>query len=56
MKNDTLQETVLKEKIALTRTRETREDIILMLQRMMNLPQRESDKKVTILQVMKNMF
>ena len=34
---------------------ETREDIMLMLQRMMNLPQRESDKKVMILQVMKNM-
>ena len=28
---------------------------LLMLQRMMNLPQRESDKKVMILQVMKNM-
>ena len=37
------------------RRRETREDIMLMLQRMMNLPQRESDKKV-ILQVMKNMY
>ena len=35
--------------------RETREDIMIMLQRMMNLPQRESDKKVMILQVMKNM-
>ena len=55
MKNDTLQETVLKAKIALTR-RETREDIMLMLQRMMNLPQRELDKKVMILQVMKHMF
>ena len=36
--------------------RETREDIMLMLQRMMNLPQRETDKTVMILQVMKNMF
>ena len=36
------------------RRRETREDIMLMMQRMMNLPQRELDKKV-ILQVMKNM-
>ena len=36
------------------RRREIREDIMLMLQRMMNLPQKESDKKV-ILQVMKNM-
>ena len=38
------------------RIRETREDIMIMLQRMMNLPQRESDKKVMVLQVMKNMF
>ena len=37
------------------RRRETTEDIMLMLQRMMNLPQREPDKKV-ILQVMKNMY
>ena len=29
---------------------------MLMMQRMMNLPQRESYKKVMILQVMKNMF
>ena len=35
--------------------RETREDVMLMLQRMMNLPQRESDKKGTILQVVNNM-
>ena len=35
-----------KKKVALTRRRETREDIMLMLQRMMNLPQRESNKKV----------
>ena len=56
MKKDTLQETILKAKIALTRRRETREDIMLMLQRMMNIPQRESDKKVMILQVLKNMF
>ena len=28
---------------------------MLLLQRMMNLPQRESNKKVMILQVMKNM-
>ena len=31
------------------------EGIMLMLQRMMNLPQRESDKKAMILQVMNNM-
>ena len=43
----------LKEKI---RNGETREDIMLMLQRMMNLPQREPNKTVMILQMMKNMF
>ena len=36
--------------------RETKEDIMLMLQRMMNLPQRELDKTIMILQVIKNMF
>ena len=56
MKEDTLPEIVLETKMALTRRREIREDIMLMLQRMMNLPQRESDKKVMILQVKKNMF
>ena len=56
MKEDIFLETLLETKVALTRRRETREDIVLMLQRMMNLPQRESDKKVVILQVMKNMF
>ena len=56
MKEDTLPEIVLEEKIALKRRMETREDIMLMLQRMMNLPQRESNKKVMILQVMKNML
>ena len=56
MKEDTLLEIVLETKIDLTRRRETREDIMLMLQNMLNLPQRESNKKVMILQVMKNMF
>ena len=56
MKEDILLETVLKIKVSLTRRRETREDIMLMLQRMMNLPRKESNKKVNILQVMKNMF
>ena len=46
MKEDTLPKNVL----------ETREDIMLMLQRIMNLPQRELDMKVKTLQVMKNMF
>ena len=49
MKEDTLPKTVLETRLTPIR-RETREDIMLMLQRMMNLPQRESDKKV-----MKNM-
>ena len=56
IKEDTLPETVLETKIALTRRRETREDIMLTLQKLMNLPPRESNKKVMILQVMKNMF
>ena len=51
MKEDTFLEIVLRTKVALTRRRETREDIMLMLQRMMNLPQREIDKSM-----MKNMF
>ena len=46
-------ENVLETKMSLTRRRETREDIMLMLQRMMNLPQRETDKLVMILEVMK---
>ena len=56
MIKDTYPDTVQKTKRDLTRKRETRENIMLMLQRMMNLPQRESDKKLMILQVMKNMF
>ena len=56
MKEDTLLEIVLERKVALTRRKETREDIMLMLQRMMNLPKREPDKTMMILQVMKNMF
>ena len=55
MKDDILLD-CLKIKVALTRRRETREDIMLMLQKMMNLPRRETDKSVMILQVMKNMF
>ena len=56
MKEDTLQEIVLETNIDLTKGRETRKDIMLMLQRLMNLSQRETDKTVMILQVMKNMF
>ena len=55
MKEDTILEIVLRTKIAPSRRKRTKEDIMLMLQKMMNLPQRESDKKVMILQVMKNM-
>ena len=35
---------------------ETKEDIMLMLQRMMNHPRRDPDMKVKILQVRMNMF
>ena len=56
MREDTMPDIVLGTKMSLTRRRETKEDIMLMLQRMMNLPQRELNKKVMILQLMKNMF
>ena len=55
MKEDTLPNTVLETILTPIIRMETREDIMLMLQKMMNLPQRESTKKVMILQVMKNM-
>ena len=55
MRKDIIPKIVLETKMALTRRRETREYIMLMLQKMMNLPQRESSKKVMMLQVMKNM-
>ena len=35
---------------------EAKEDIMLMLQRMMNHPERDPDMKVKILQVRMNMF
>ena len=50
MRKETMPEIVLEIKVTLTR-REIREDIMLMLQSMMNLPRREIDKSV-----MKNMF
>ena len=56
MKDDTLPEIVLETKMALTRRRETREYIMLMLQRMMNLPRRKPYMKVKILPVKMNMF
>ena len=56
MKNDTLLEIVLRKKIAVTRIMETKKDIMLMLQRMMNLHRREPDMKVKILQARMNFF
>ena len=56
MRKDTSLDFVRETKVALTRRREAREYIMLMLQRMMNLPRRESNKKVKILQVMKSIF
>ena len=55
-RKDTMLYNVIETKMSLTIRRETREYIMLMLQRMMNLPQRELDMKVKILQVMKNIF
>ena len=43
MKKDILIKIVLRERTTLTRRRETKEDIMLMLQRMMNLHQREPE-------------
>ena len=48
-----MQEIVLKDRIS---KRATKEDIMLMLQRMMNHPRKEPDIKVKILQVRMNMF
>ena len=45
-RNDTMLENVLETKMSPTRRMETREDIMHMLQRMMNLPQRESYNKL----------
>ena len=56
MKSETLQEIVLETKIDLTKGMETKKDIMIMMHKMMRLPIRKSNKKVMILQVMKNMF
>ena len=56
MRKDTYPNTILKTKVALTRRRKTKEDIMLTLQRMKNLPRRKPKKKVNILQAMKNTF
>ena len=50
-RKDTMLENVLETKVALTRRREARKDIMLTLQRMMNLPERKPKKKLK-----KNMF
>ena len=55
MKKDTMLKNVLRTQMSLTRRRETREDIMLMLLKMMNPLEKESSKKVMILQVMSNM-
>ena len=49
-------ENVLETKMALTRIREARKYIMLTLQRMMNLLERNPKKKVKILLLKKNMF
>ena len=56
MKNDTLLEIVLRTKLALTRRMETKEDIMLILQRMMNLHRGKPNMKVKILQARMNKF
>ena len=56
MREYTLPEIVLKIRMDLKIRRTTKENIMLTLQRMMILPGRESNKKVKILQVMKNML
>ena len=55
MRKDTSLEVVPEIEVAPTR-KKTKEDIMLTLQRMMNLKGRESKKKVNILQAMNCMF
>ena len=54
MRNDTSPDSVLETKVALKRRINTKEDIMLTLQSMMNLQERKSKKKTLL--VMKNMF
>ena len=54
MQKDKSPETVPETKVALKRITTTKEDIMLTLQRMMNLQERESKKKILL--VMNNMF
>ena len=48
MREDNLPNIVIEIRVALTRRRTTKEDIIIMLQRMMNPPGKESNEKVKI--------
>ena len=54
MRNDTSPDSILETKVDLKRRRNTKEDIMLTLQSMMNLQERKSKKKTLL--VMKNMF
>ena len=54
MKQDIMQGIVLRNQSQ--QIRATKEDIMLMLQRMMNHPRKDPDMKVKILQVRMNMF
>ena len=56
MRKDTSPKIFLEIKVSFTRKRITKEDIMLTLQRMMNLQGRELKKKVKILQAMRSMF
>ena len=56
MEEENLQKTVLRIGFTLIRRRGTREDIMVMLQRMMNHPRKELDMKVKIIQGRMNMF
>ena len=56
MRNETSLEMFPELEVDPIRRRTTKEDIMLTLQRMMNLPRRESKKKVKILQVMRSIM
>ena len=56
MRKVTSPETIPEIQVALKRRRTKKQDTMLTLQRMMNLPERNPRKKVMILLVKKNMF
>ena len=56
MKKDTFLDIVLRTKVPLTRRREAREYIMLILQRMMNHPRTDPDMNMKILQARMNML